>query len=175
MNPQEIKLAIETYFAGEAAEAYIVIAGYLLVLVCAGLLWFRFSDRFSIALSITLAILTIGMSGGFIYLLIRDSANRQNLVQLVDSHQVKPETRQALEKEKNRMQKVADGYLNLRRLFAAFALLGTLLILFTGNDISHAVAVGLLLFALSGVVIDHYSEERATIYLEKLNREIQVS
>jgi hypothetical protein len=174
MNFQEIKLAIETYFTGEAAEAYIVIGGYIFIVLCAGLLWFKFSDRFSITLSITTLVLALFMSSGFGYLLIRDSVNRQNLVQLVESQDTE-EVSQTLQKEKDRMQTVADGYLNLRRMFAVSALVGAILIIFTHNSVSHAIAVGMMFFAMSGAIIDHYSEERASIYLEKLNSQLQIS
>ncbi|RLA41459.1 MAG: hypothetical protein DRR06_15900 [Gammaproteobacteria bacterium] len=66
------------------------------------------------------------------------------------------------------MQKVADNYQNLRYTFSALALAGALLIAFTHHHITHAIAIGLLIFALSGLVIDRYSEVRARLYLGNL-------
>ena len=70
--------------------------------------------------------------------------------------------------ERQRMQAVVDNYQNLRFGFAGLALIGALLIAFTHHNVSHAIAIGLLIMALAGVAIDKYSEVRATAYLHSL-------
>lgn len=170
MNQEPAKAAINTYFSGEAAEMYCILGGGALLAICAALLWVIFNDRFSTALAITLLVVALLLAGTALSLLIRDGQNRQELVVALAG-----DNPTAIEKilaaEKARMQKVADNYQNLRYTFAAFALMGALLIAFTHHPTTHAIAVGLLIFAMAGAVIDRYSEVRALVYLQDLQRQ----
>lgn len=170
MNQEPAKAAINAYFSREAAEMYCILGGGALLAVCAALLWVIFSDRFSTALAITLLVVALLLAGTGLSLLIRDGQNRQALVATLagDNPIVIEHT---LATEKARMQQVANNYQNLRYTFAVFALIGALLIAFTHHPTTHAIAVGLLIFATAGVVIDRYSEARALVYLQDLQRQ----
>lgn len=167
IDAQQAAQAINHYFNREAAEMYCILGGSACLLFCALLLWLFFNDRFSSALAITLSVVALLYSAVAVSLLIRDGANRSYLIETVQSGEPQQQ-REALTAERERMQAVADNYQNLRYLFSGLALMGALLIAFTHHSISHAVAVGLLVFALSGTVIDRYSEARATLYLGAL-------
>lgn len=174
MNLQDAKQAIEAYFTSEAAEMYCIIGGAVVLLLLAIALWVRLGDRFSIALALALLLVAGILATGGIGLLVRDTANRHSLIQVVEGHD-QAATTEALGAERERMQDVVDNYPNLRYMFAACAVLAALLIAFTANGWAHALAVALLLFSLSGVVIDQYSERRAVIYLERLDAAMVVA
>ena len=167
INIEQAKLAIVGYFSREAAERYCILGGSALLALCSLLLWLKFSDQFSVALAVTLALIALLLAATGLSLLIRDSQNRQGLIETLTAGDLGV-TEQALGIERVRMQKVADNYQNLRYTFAALALAGALLIAFTHHHITHAIAIGLLIFALSGLVIDRYSEVRARLYLGNL-------
>ena len=167
MDIDQAKLAIESYFISEAAEMYCILGGGALLALCSSVLWFKFSDPFSMSLSIVMIVLALLLAATGISLLVRDRQNYQTLMELIVTGDAEA-TEQALDVERLRMQKVADNYQNLRNMFAALALTGGLLIAFTHHHISHAIAIGLLIFAMTGLVIDHYSEVRARTYLQYL-------
>lgn len=167
VNVETTALAIETYFTSEAAEMYCILGGSLMLGLCSLTLWLKFSDQFSTALAITLAVVALLLATTGTSLLIRDSKNARTLLDTLHNKDMVAQ-QSVLSVEKNRMQAVVDNYQNLRYLFAGFALLGALLIAFTHHHMSHAIAVGLLIFALSGLVIDRYSEVRARTYLQEL-------
>ena len=167
INTEAARLAVETYFTSEAAEMYCILGGSVVLGLCSVVLWLRFNDQFSIALGITLIILALLFAAAGASLLIRDSKNAQMLQETLRGEDIAAQ-QSVLTLERQRMQTVADNYQNLRMAFAALALIGALLIVFTHHNISHAIAVGLLIMALAGVVIDKYSEVRTLIYLKHL-------
>ncbi|MBV1932161.1 MAG: hypothetical protein KUG71_10655 [Porticoccaceae bacterium] len=167
VNIETTALAIETYFTSEAAEMYCILGGSLVLGLCSLTLWLKFSDQFSTALAITLAMVALLLATAGTSLLIRDGKNARTLLDTLHNEDLFAQ-QSVLGVEQNRMQAVVDNYQNLRYLFGGFALLGALLIAFTHHHISHAIAIGLLIFALAGLVIDRYSETRARFYLSHL-------
>lgn len=168
MDTTQAKLAIDSYFASEAAEMYCILGGGLALALCSALLWSRFNDQFSAALSVTLAVVALLLFATGGSLLIRDSQNHARLLDTLQGADT-PAIGQAIAKERGRMQKVAGNYQNLRYAFAALAIAGALLVALTHHYLSHAIAVGLMLFAVAGTVIDRYSETRALVYLDQLD------
>jgi hypothetical protein len=169
MNPAEAACAIEAYFSSEAAEMYWVIGGAVLLFATAALLWLKLDDRFSVSLAISLSVVALMLAVTGVSLLVRDTANRNNLLSLVQQERT-VEASAALEAEKRRMIEVVKNYSTYRFMFAAAALIGALLIAWAQGGLAHAAAVGLLAFSAAGVVIDQYSEKRATAYLERLEQ-----
>lgn len=167
MNIETTRLAIEAYFVSEAGEMYCILGGSLVLGLCSLTLWLKFSDQFSTALAITLMVVALLLAATATSLLIRDGKNALVLLDTLHNEDVIAQ-QSMLSVEQNRMQTVVDNYQNLRYLFAGLALLGALLIAFTHHHISHAIAIGLLIFALSGLMIDRYSETRARLYLSHL-------
>ena len=135
--------------------------------LCSVVLWLKFNDQFSMALSISLAIVALLLAATGASLLVRDGKNAQMLQETLLSNDISAQ-QSILTVERQRMQVVVDNYPNLRLGFAGLALIGALLIAFTHHNVSHAIAVGLLIMALAGVAIDKYSEIRARTYLEIL-------
>lgn len=70
--------------------------------------------------------------------------------------------------ETARMETVARNYPYYRYLYAAVILAVAVMMLFFRNATTLGVSVGLLVFAATGLVVDHYSETRAEIYLSHL-------
>lgn len=171
MNVPAAAYAIEAYFSSEAAEMYWLISGAVLLSAIAALLWLKLDDRFSVSLAISLSVVAIMLAVTGVSLLVRDTANRNNLLSLVQQGST-AETSAALQAEKQRMVDVVKNYSTYRFLFAATALIGAALIAWAHGGVAHAVAVGLLAFSAAGVVIDAYSERRAVTYLERLEQAV---
>ena len=169
LNIQAASLAIETYFTSEAGEMYCILGGSLVLGLCSLTLWLKFSDQFSAALAVTLIVIALLLAATGASLLLRDGKNARMLQDTLATGDPAMQIN-VLNTERYRMQAVVDNYQNLRYFFAGFALLGALLIGFTDHHISHALAFGLLIFAVSGLVIDRYSETRARTYLNHLSR-----
>jgi hypothetical protein len=169
MDIEQAKITVDTYFASEAAEMYCILGGSGFIALCSLLLWFRFDDQFSSALAITLAVVALLLFATGASLLIRDGQNHTMLIDTLNGNDVRT-TEQVIAGETGRMQKVADNYQNLRYTFAAFAFMGALLIIFSHHHLAQAIAVGLLVFAVSGTIIDRYSEVRALTYLSHLTK-----
>ncbi len=167
LNIDTTRLAIETYFASEAGEMYCILGGSLVLGLCSLTLWLKFNDQFSSALAISLVLVALLLASTGASLLVRDGKNQRMLLGTLTNNDLATQ-QSVLVLERDRMQAVVDNYQNLRYLFAGFALLAALLIAFTHHHINHALAVGLLVFAMSGLVIDRFSENRARLYLNHL-------
>lgn len=171
MNLEKLSTAVTAYFSSEAAEMYCLIVGGGVAFALALLLIVSINDRFSQSLAVMLVLIGLLLGGTGVSLLKRDNANEAALLSVLnggDSAISQP----IIEAERDRMQTVVDAYTTYRYMFAGAAVIGAALILFVAHPIAMGVAVGLFIFAGSGVVIDHFSEQRAVIYLEVLQSSI---
>ena len=66
------------------------------------------------------------------------------------------------------MAVVNRNYATYRYLYAACLLAALALMLFWRNPTTSGIAVGLMVFAATGLVVDHCSGSRAAIYAEAL-------
>ncbi len=167
VNIETTALAIESFFSSEASEVYCIVGSSLVLGLSSAALWFKFSDQFFTALAVVPAVVALISATSSTSLLIRDSKNARALLHTVHN-KGKGTVRNILRVEQNRMEAVANNYQNLCYLFVGFALLGVLLIAFSHHHISHAIAAGLLLFAMVGLMIDRYLKTRARFYLSHL-------
>lgn len=171
MSPKHLKTAVETYFSSEAGEMYCILGVALLLLVLAAVFWLKFADRFSHGLAVALLCVGGVLAATGVGLLLRDTANKDVLLEAV--YDAKPAERKAIfATEQARMQAVVNNYPNLRYIAVALMLMGSLLILFLSADVARAAAVGMVLMGLCVIVIDQYSEPRATTYLNSLNKHL---
>ncbi len=161
--PADLRHAIDLYFRGERAEmiAFLVFAGVLVV--AAVLLWMA-HDRFARALSVVLALCALIACSTAIPLLLRDGPHAQRLRERID----RGEEAVVRAEEEARMTVVNRNYPYYRYMYAALVVAAIALIAFMRNATTSGIAVGLLVFAATGLVVDHYSEERAAIYTKHL-------
>ena len=174
MNIAATKDAINTYFTSEASEMYILIASAAVLIVLGIVFLTMLHGRFSQIFGAGLLVLALIYGGTGVSLLSRDSANRDQLIAALDAP-ITEETTTLLNGEEARIKAVVDNYRNLQYMFASFAVLGAALILFWPTQIGMAVAALALTFSVSGVLVDHYSEHRATIYYQDLRTAISAS
>jgi hypothetical protein len=161
--PADLRHAIDLYFRGERAEmiAFLVFAGVLVV--AAVLLWMA-HDRFARSLSVVLALCALIACSTAIPLLLRDGPHAQRLRERID----RGEEAVVRAEEEARMTVVNRNYPYYRYMYAALVVAAIALIAFMRNATTSGIAVGLLVFAATGLVVDHYSEERAAIYTRSL-------
>lgn len=162
MNDQ-LRTAIDVYFRGERAEmiAFLVFAG---VLVVAAVLLWTSADRFARALSVTLGLIAVVAFSVAVPLLLRDGPHAERLRERLaqgDEAGVRAD-------EGARMAVVNRNYPYYRYLYAACLVVAVALMLFWRTPTTAGIAVGLMLFAATGLVVDHYSESRAAIYAREL-------
>lgn len=98
-------------------------------------------------------------------LLVRDKALSSTLIQGVNS----PHCGQIVAEEVARIETVVSKYSYYRYGAAVLAALSVLGLILTRRDWVHGVAAGLLLVVVAQVVIDHFSEQRARLYLSRLS------
>lgn len=161
--PADLRSAIDLYFRGERAEmiAFLVFAGVLVV--AAVLLWMA-HDRFARSLAVVLALCALIACSTAVPLLLRDGPHAQRLRERIE-HGEQDGVRAD---EEARMTVVNRNYAYYRYLYAAAVLIAIGLALFMRNATTSGIAVGLLVFAATGLVVDHYSEERAATYMQYL-------
>ncbi|MBK9275365.1 MAG: hypothetical protein IPM49_12620 [Flavobacteriales bacterium] len=158
-----LRTAMDLYFRGERAEmiAFLVFAGVLVL--AAGLLWTT-SDRFARSLALVLGLCAVIACSTAIPLLLRDGPHAEKLrVRLAQGEEAGVRA-----DEGARMAVVNRNYATYRYLYAAAMLAAFGLMLFWRNATTSGIAVGLLVFAATGLVVDHYSEERAAVYTAAL-------
>jgi hypothetical protein len=159
----ELRSAIDVYFRGERAEMIAFLA-FGCVLVLAGLVLWISAERFARALSVTLGLVAIVAFSVAVPLLLRDGPHAERLRERLaegDEAGVRAD-------EGARMAVVNRNYAYYRYLYAACLVAAAVLMLFWRTPVTSGIAVGLMVFAATGLVVDHYSESRAVIYATAL-------
>ena len=163
MNVSAAKDAINTYFPSEASEMYILIASSVALIILGIIFLTVLHGRFSQIFGVGLLVLALIYGSTGISLLSRDGANQARLNAALDAP-ITAETKTLLAAEETRIKTVVENYRNLQYMFAGFAAVSIALILFWPTQIGMALAAVGMTFAVSGVLVDHYSEKRATLY-----------
>ena len=166
--PSALQVAVLEYFAGERREMVSMIAGA--VILSAAVLWLYLSARtgFALALLATVLLFATLMSAGAVSLLARDATSSPALVRSLqqENHY------SVVTNEAERIHVVISKYKYYRYGAAAIGLLAIAGLLTIQRGWMHGVAAGLLLLAPAQVIIDHFSERRAHIYLQQLNHAV---
>lgn len=154
---------VSSYFAGEKAEAFWILAAGIASLGAAIVLWFWGREPFARGLAMALVIVAgLGLSvGGTVY--FRSDAQAR---QLVAQHQTEP-ARFAAE-EGPRIATVIKSFGLYRIGYAVAVLLALFFVFVMGKPSQHGFAVGLLLLAAMGLTIDFFAERRAQQYQQGL-------
>lgn len=158
-----LRAAIDVYFRGERAEMIAFLAFGIVLVVATTLLWVS-ADRFARALSVTLGLVAIVAFSVAVPLLLRDGPHAEQLRERLE----RGEEAGVRADEGARMAVVNHNYAYYRFLYAACLLAAAVLMLFWRTTVTSGIAVGLMIFAATGLVVDHYSESRAAIYAEAL-------
>lgn len=74
--------------------------------------------------------------------------------------------------EKARCEVFMPWYSTSRWIVSALGILGILIFVFWSAPIGRAIGISLILITLMAFVVDHFSEERANIYYEKIINEL---
>ena len=159
----DLRQAVDLYFRGERAEMIAFLAFGGMLVLAAVLLWAT-HDRFARSLSVPLGLVAIVAFSVAVPLLLRDGSHAERLRARIaqwDDAGVRAD-------EGARMAVVNRNYTYYRYLYAAAMLVAIGLMLFWRNATTSGIAVGLLVFAATGLVVDHYSEERAAVYTAAL-------
>lgn len=163
-DTSQLQNVVREYFSGEHGEMMLIFAGSAVFAGLAIWLWLATRSGFSVGLGVTVVAIALLLSGTAGSLLVRDRGLVNDLAQGIGT----PQQGQVLAKERDRVTVVVSKYRYYRygaAVLAAFSMLGILL---SSRGWVHGIAAGLLLLVVAQVVIDHFSEHRATQYLAAL-------
>lgn len=161
---EQIQATVLHYFAGERQEMLLIVGGSLLFSALSLWLWLATRNDFAATFTLTVITTAILFSAKALSLFVRDRGLSASLVYTLDT----PQQRTMLAIERERIAVVVSKYPYYRHASGVITLIAMLgLTLFLRGWI-HGLAAGLLLLVIAQVLIDYYSEQRATYYLNKL-------
>ena len=148
---------------GEILEALLITAFGLVTLAGGFLFWKLGSVPAAKALLLPLVIT------GIIYSAIGISMYMSNQKRLTEYEQnYKLDSLSFIKAEKQRVENFQYMYVISKVVATVFFAVTLLLFWFTKNPGLHALGIGLTLFALTGLVVDYFSQERAEIYYQAI-------
>ena len=161
----QIQATVLGYFAGERQEMLLILSGSLLLSALALWLWMSTRTGFAAAFAITVITTAVLFSGTALSLFVRDQGLSTKVVQTMGTE------RQAeiLATEHGRIAVVVSKYPIYRYASGVIAFIALLGLMLSSRGWVHGMAAGLLLLVVAQVLIDHYSEQRATTYFKQLS------
>ena len=153
---------------GEIFEGMIIGISGVVSLVCVWLFWKFGTTPNARALVIPLLIFGLLSTATGMSMII---SNQNRLVQYEQSFRQDPAA--FAKQEKQRVQGFQWMYTLAQILTTLSFVIAIGLIWFTSNPSAHAVAIALMMFALSLHTIDYFSKERANIYYEAILQELK--
>lgn len=148
---------------GEILEALLITAFGLVTLAGGFLFWKLGSVPAAKALLLPLIVT------GLIYSAIGISMYISNQKRLTEYEQnYKLDSLSFIKAEKQRVENFQYMYVISKVVATVFFAVTLLLFWFTKNPGLHALGIGLTLFALTGLVVDYFSQERAEIYYQAI-------
>lgn len=172
MIPTELSLQIQgtvlDYFAGERKEMLLILGCSLLLSALAFWLWMAVRDHFAVAFAITVIATSVLLSGTALSLFVRDKGLSDAIVQAMGTAQQTT----SIAAERERIAVVISKYPVYRYAAGIIACIALFGLVFFARDWVHGVSAGLLLLVVAQVLIDHYSEQRASAYFKQLENTI---
>lgn len=151
------------WIKGELFEAVLIFSFGLATILAGYLFWKIGTTPSSKALLLPLVITGIiyaGIGGG----MFASNNKRIKAFELAFQQAGKP----FVQSEKARVEGFQYGYL-ISKIVATLFFTATLLIFWsTKNPVWQGIGIGLALFALAGLVVDYFSQERADIYYKTI-------
>lgn len=160
-----LQSAVGEYFSGERSEMLLILTGSVLFIGLAVWLWMASRAGFALGFVVTVLAAAVLLSATATSLLIRDKGLATALLQGIGS----PQQAAVVATERERIQGVVSKYRYYRGGAAVFAALSLLGLGLSHRGWVHGVAAGLLLLVVAQVLIDHFSEQRARLYLTRLS------
>ena len=155
---------MQLYFRGEKVESAVILLISLSLLLASIALIFWVRQPFTKGLGTVLLLAAlIGVSVGGAVFFRTDS-------QVSELASVYTSGRQAfVDAEGQRIDKVVESFRYYRFMYIVSGIVALGLVSLTRSPALHGAAVGLFVFAAMGFAIDHYAEERAIWYAEKVH------
>lgn len=151
------------WIKGEILEALLITAFGLVTLAGGFLFWKLGSVPAAKALLLPLIVT------GLIYSAIGISMYISNQKRLTEYEQnYKLDSLSFIKAEKQRVENFQYMYVISKVVATVFFAVTLLLFWFTKSPGLHALGIGLTLFALTGLVVDYFSQERAEIYYQAI-------
>ncbi len=152
--------AVEAYFTGERQEGLAILAFSIgIVLVAVGL-YVVGRDGFSRGFGAVALALAILLSSTVVSLMRRDAPHQAALVAGLRGEAAG----KVVAEEASRIDDVIRKYPYYRGGALVFGVLALAAVAFSRRDWVHGAAAGLLVLVIAQIMIDHYSEARATRY-----------
>ncbi len=168
MSPDEIVMplqaAVVEYFAGERWEMLLILGGSAVLAMLVAWMWIATRSEFALAFAATTLISALMMSAVAGSLLVRDKELSSLILHGIES----PNRASVVNIERARIGVVASKYRYYRYGAAFIAALCVVGLMLSDRVWVHGIAAGLLILVVAQVLIDHYSERRAGIYLNSL-------
>ncbi|MAX71178.1 MAG: hypothetical protein CMC76_08770 [Flavobacteriaceae bacterium] len=157
------------WIKGELFESKLIIAFGILTVIIGVLIWKMGNTPNSKALLLPLVI-----TGG-IYSAIGGNMLYSNQKRIVEMQQNFQENQtEFVQAEKKRVEDFQYQY-KISKVVATVFFIATILIFwFTKNPTWQGIGIGLSLFGLAGLLVDYFSEERASIYYQKILEFLQL-
>lgn len=156
------------WIKGELFEAKLIVAFGLLTIIAGFLFWKIGTTPNAKALLIPLIVVGAvytSIGGGMLY------SNPKRMVELPQSYQQNKE--EFAKSEKKRVDDFQYGY-KISKIVATVLFLLTLIIFWTTKNPNWmGIGIALTYFALAGLVVDYFSQERADIYYAEILKEIE--
>lgn len=157
-----------TWSKGEIFEGVIIAVFGILTIVLGVIFWKFGGTPNAKALLIPLIMVGLIFTGSGISMII---FNQKRIVKFEQTFQKDPET--FVQQEKQRVEDFQYLYTITKVLATIFFALALIFFWFTKNHHLQAIGIALILFGLSGLVIDYFSEERADTYYEIILKELE--
>lgn len=155
-----------TWCKGEIFEAKLILAFAIGIMAVAVVFYMAGSTPSAKATLFPLLVVGLmfaAIGGGMLY------NNPKRIVEFEKAYQEDP---QAFRKsEINRTKDFISWYPITRYIMAGLGLIGVLVFIFWAAPIGRAIGISLILIMLATFVVDHFSEERAHIYLNSLEKQ----
>ncbi|MGC4102438.1 hypothetical protein [Ferruginibacter sp.] len=147
------------WIKGEVFESILIFIFGLLTIVCGLLFW-----KFGVTLNAKALILPL-ITAGLIYIVISGSLYISNQKRLQNFQQKFITNKVAfIQAEKKRVEDFQYMY-SISKVVATLFFIVTLCIFwFTKNASLQGWGIGLTIFAIAGLIVDYFSQERAEIY-----------
>lgn len=156
-----------SWVKGEIFEATLIFFFSLIVFISGFMFWKLGSTPNAKALFIPLLVVgaIFTSSGVSMYF-----SNQKRLVEYEKSYQT--DAQAFIQQEKERIEGFMYMYTMTKIIATAFFFVAILFFWFSKSHNFHAIAIALILFGLSALVIDYFSTERANIYYEQIEKEL---
>jgi len=157
---------VQLYFKGEKNEVIIILI-VLGIFIATSIFLLIFSkDGYLKGATTVLLILSILLSMIALPILIRTRPQVNKLERTYSNNINEFRTL-----EQMRMNKVINNYKYYIAVYITFIIIAIALTMFTTKEFYKGIALGLIVIAIFGMVVDHYSKKRAKIYYHKLINE----